>query len=362
VISGKLDPGDSDVDRYRIDVARAGELRVVVQVGDGPATLEIEDPSGAVVARDDRPGTRNRIGLPNVGVTPGRYIAIVRGRLHPKPTHPGSHKRGIEPAPVVPPVSYVIAADLIGSEVNGEREPDDYRATATDILAGDLGSGYIGWDHDVDVWKLSVEGMSGRTALDIDVGPLKDVALELQVEDGIGQPIAFRKVPRGVAAQVHGLVPVVPPGGSPFHYIVVRGEAGESNPDASYQISARIVQIPANGEVEPDDTPDHPFEVPAGAASVAATWTPGDVDCFLLPGSPTARDVDVAVAPQKGLDLAVEVLADAKVVATIPHARSATDHVVAKLPAGARTIVKVRGADASAVQSGAYTVAFKDAP
>jgi len=124
-IHGKLDPGDSDVDRYRIDVPRAGQLRVFVADLDAPATLEIDDPAGAVVARDDRPGTRARIGVPNVGVTPGRYVAVVRGRPRAKSAHPPPHKRGVpETAPPVPAVAYTIAADLVAPEVNGEREPD----------------------------------------------------------------------------------------------------------------------------------------------------------------------------------------------------------------------------------------------
>jgi len=79
-VHGKIDP-DSDVDRFRIDVTAAGALSVMVSPLDTlDAMLEIEDASGNVVARSDRGGARVREGVPNLGVTPGRYIAVVQAK------------------------------------------------------------------------------------------------------------------------------------------------------------------------------------------------------------------------------------------------------------------------------------------
>ena len=75
-VHGKIDP-DTDVDRYRIDVTQAGALSVMVDGHDAlDPVLEIEDASGTVIARSDRGGARIREGVPNLGVTPGRYTAV----------------------------------------------------------------------------------------------------------------------------------------------------------------------------------------------------------------------------------------------------------------------------------------------
>ncbi len=262
----------------------------------------------------------------------------------------------------MPAIGYRVSAELVAPESGAEREPDDDRATATDILLGDHGTGYIGWNHDVDVWKLSVEGIAGRTALDIDVtGKLDGVALELEVADAAGQLIWSRKLPRGWPAQIHSLLPVLPPNGAPFIYLTVQGTG--TNPEAMYDLSVRPAHLAGDAEVEPDDSPEHPFEIPATSSTVAATWTPGDVDCYLVGGDQAAHPLDVAIENlQPGdLDLALDVLADGKVVAALAHAHGANDHVVAKLPADARIVVRVKGAETARVPAaGSYTLHLRD--
>nr|HEX4315494.1 hypothetical protein [Kofleriaceae bacterium] len=360
---GKLEPADSDVDRYRIEVGSAGELAVFVGDLDGDVTLDIEDASGNLLARSDRgqrSGSRDdaggahvREGVPNLGVLPGRYYAVVHGRAKPKPTGKPS-RRPAPAAPAGPPVSYRIAAEMRRPDRGAEREPDDDRATATDILVGDHATGYLGWEHDSDVWKLSLEGVAARTALDITVGKPDGVAIELEVGDGIGSAIATRRVGRGVTAIIRGLVPAVPAGGSPFHYLTVKAVAG-SNPETGYELAVTAAPVAADGELEPDDSLDHAMPIAAGSTVVHATWTPGDVDYYALPApaSGAATSIDVGLDAPANAGLGLDVLADGKVVASSP-AKGAAEHVTAKIPANTRTVVRVRGSDGSPPAGVAY--------
>jgi hypothetical protein len=339
VFHGKLEPGDADVDRFRIDVARTGALRVMVtDVDNSAVVLDVEDADGNQLAHSDRGGTKVPEGVPNLGVAPGRYFAVVHGRPRPKPT--GRHR---QPEPPAPPIGYHVTADMVALEPHAEVEPDDDRATATDILVGDQVTGYLGWDHDVDVWKLSIEGVSGRTALDIEVQPLNGVALELEVGDGSGQAIAVRKVARNWPAKIRGLVPVLTPQGSPFHYLTVHGTG--SNPEVAYQLSVHPAALAGNAEVEPDDSLDHPFVVPPELSVIPATWTPGDVDYYFIGSGQPAHTLDVGLEEPANLDLSLDVLADGKVVQTLAHAHAPADHLAVKLPPDVRVVVRVRGPD-----------------
>src|SRR5690606_9559861 len=101
-----------------------------------------------------------------------------------------------EPAPAPAPV-YELTAQLVNTPKGGELEPDDDRGTANDLIVADNVTGYIGWSGDRDVWKLSVETLSDKNLLDIHVSAVEGVALELEIADGLGQPLATREAPRG---------------------------------------------------------------------------------------------------------------------------------------------------------------------
>src|SRR5262249_59850200 len=107
---------------------------------------------------------------------------------------------------------------------------------ANDLIVGDTGIGFVGWNNDADAWKLSVETLSAKNAIDVEVSAVEGVALELDVDDGIGQSILVRKAPRGAALVVRNLLPVVPQNSPPFHYFTIKG-AG-SNPETPYQLRA----------------------------------------------------------------------------------------------------------------------------
>ncbi|HET9625600.1 MAG TPA: hypothetical protein VFP84_29740 [Kofleriaceae bacterium] len=353
-VHGKIEP-EADVDRFRIDVTQAGALAVMVSAqGTLDLVLEIEDASGQVIARSDRGGARVREGVPNLGVTPGRYVAVVRGK---KPAAPGKKKKA-EPAPAGGG-PYDITASLAAPAASAEHEPDDDRGQANDLIAGDTGTGFVGWTGDADVWKVSVEALSAKNALDLEVSAVDGAALTLEIADGVGKPIVKRTGKKGGALAVRGFVPQVPAGAPPFHYLTVR--ADRSNPETAYQIKATAKVIPPDAELEPDDTPETAMAMPADRKSLHAQWSPGDVDCFAIAAQDAAHTVEASIDMPSELDLAIEIVVDGKVVARSDHpGKGAAEQASASVAAGTVAVVRVRGGDGS--DEGNYDLVVNDNP
>jgi hypothetical protein len=340
-VHGKIE-SETDVDRFRIDVAQAGALAVLVSAqGTLDAVLELEDASGQVIARSDRGGARVREGVPNLGVTPGRYVAIVRGK---KAAADKKRKGGGAPAATAVG-AYEITASLVTAAPGAEHEPDDDRGQANDLIAGDTGTGFIGWTGDADVWKVSVEALSAKNSLDFEISAVDGAALQLEIADGVGKPIAKRTGKKGAPLTVRGFVPQVPQGAPPFHYLTVR--ADHSNPETAYQIRAIAKVIPPDAELEPNDTPETAMAMPADRKTLHAQWSPGDVDCFAIASQDAAHTVDASIDMPNELDLEIEILVDGKVVARSDHpGKGAAEKASASVPAGATAVVRVRGSDA----------------
>jgi hypothetical protein len=363
---------EPDVDRYRIDIDKPGVLAVSLSGVDGQdLILEVEDAGGTLLAKSDRPGVRTKEGIPNLGVTPGRYTAVVRAvpkkkAPAPRPRPQRGGKKGAAPPPPPEPAAppapvYEISAQMVTPPANAEHEPDDDRGTANDMLVGDAPvTGYIGWTDDRDVWKLAIETLSAKNVVDVEISAIEGTALELEIADGIGTQIADRKAPKGAPLIVRGLLPVVPQGGAPFHYLTVRG--APSNPETAYQMRVTGHPLEVDAETEPNDTPERAFQFPADRKIVYATWTPGDVDCFALPVTPGARTVEVVAKPTQGdMDVSLEVLVDGKSAATANKAgRGAEERATVPVPAGARAVIRIKSADAGATGEAKYDLTVND--
>jgi hypothetical protein len=352
---GKVDP-DTDVDRYRIAVAQPGMLAVMLSAVDADLALEIEDGSGKVVAKSDRGGVRVKEGVPNLGVSPGTYVAVVRVIPH------RSRKGSAESKP--PPV-YELTAQMVSPAPNAEHEPDDDRGSAGELIVGDTGTGFIGWKGDVDAWKTSIEALAARDALDVEVSAVDGVAFELELDDGSGAPLVHRKTPRGAPMIVRGFVPPEAAGSGsgsaapPQLYAMVSAAQG-SNPEAPYTLRFSGHVIGADAELEPDDTPDRAFPWPADRTTVHASWTPGDVDCFALPVASGARDVTATIDPAGDLSLIVELLVDGKPAgAPTSGGKGITQKLSGSIPANAHAVLRVKGADDKAAE-GTYDVMLQD--
>jgi hypothetical protein len=370
---GRIEP-ETDVDNYKLTVTEAGALTVELSAVDGmDLLLEIQDAGGTSLAKSDRGGVRVKEGVPNLGVTPGAYRVIVRAKKQPAPKPKALPKKGKKgaaapaPEPATPapaagtaPV-YELSAKVSSVVGNLEKEPDDDNGTAMDLIVGDAASGYVGWQGDADVWKLSVETLSKTNAIDIEISAVEGIALAAELTDGVGQLLVARKAPRSTPLVIRGLVPVVADGGPPFHYLLIK--ADKSNPETAYQLKVTAKVPNPDTEIEPDDTIDKPMPIPEDRTVVHATWTPGDVDCFAVAPDANARTLDITIDTPDTADLEVEMFVDGKSVAKSEHpGKGVIEKVSAPVPANAHAVVKVRGTDASAESAYDVSVAEGAAP
>lgn len=349
-VRGKLDP-EQDADFYRIEVTQAGALTVTTSLVDADLTLDIEDASGTVLAKSDRGAARIREGVPNLGVQPGRYTAVVRKKIVPPKKAP-KQKKGAPAAPTPSaPVSYEITASVAPPAPNAEREPDDDRGTANDLIVGDTAQGFIGWTGDVDLWKLSVETLSAKNSIDIEVGAIEGASLTLELADGVGHSLFVRKVPRSSPVVVKNVVPVVPSGAPPFHYLTVK--ADKSNPETAYTLRVKANPLETDREVEPNDTPERAMLFPSDRKSVPGQWSAGDTDCFAIAADIAARTLEIELDPDE-VDLALDLLVDGKVIAkSETKGKGAKEKVSGAVPANVQAIVRIRAA-ADAAGEGTY--------
>jgi hypothetical protein len=355
---GKIEP-DTDADYYRVEVPQAGALGVLTNMVDSDLTLEIEDSSGTVVARSDRGAARIREGVPNLPVSPGRYTVIVRKKPPPPPKK--RSKKAPAPAagsaPSGPPIAYEVTTTLAEPVANTEREPDDDRGTANDLIPGDQVQGYIGWTGDSDIWKLSVETLSAKNTIEIEVGAVDGVALSIELADGIGAPLLARKAPRGQPLVVKNVLPVVPSGGSPFLYLTIKGD--KSNPETHYTLRVTAASVEPEQEIEPDDTAEKPMPFPSDRTRLDATWTAGDTDYYAIAADVNPRTVDVDVTPSE-IDVNVDLFVDGKVIATSEvKGKGAKEKLTAQIPPSAKALVRVR-APADATGQGTYELQIRE--
>jgi hypothetical protein len=345
-IHGRVEP--PDVDHYRIEVPTAGALAVELSgVEKWDLTLDIHDASGTLIARSDRSGPGGKEGVPNLGVTPGRYTAVVRAK---KPPVKKGQRKPPPPPPVLP---YEITAQLQPVAPGAEREPDDDRGTANDLIIGDQVTGYIGWADDTDVWKLSIEALGARHVLDIEVSAVEASAFTLELLDGVGKSLLVRKAPRGAGLVVRGVMPDVPAGAPPFHYLVLR--ASPSNPESPYTLRVTEKVPEPDAEVEPNDTLERPMPFPHDRTVVVGHWSPGDVDHYALAPDAAVRTLEITVEPPEGADLAIELLVAGKPIArSDAKGKGVVEKLTAVVPASAAAVLRVRGADGG--REGTYQV------
>jgi hypothetical protein len=227
-------------------------------------------------------------------------------------------------------------------------------------VIGETVTGHVGWTGDADVWKLSVEALTEKNLLELEVAAVENVALTVEIADGIGQQIVSRKAPRGAPLVIRGLAPVVPQGAPPFHYVTIRGD--RSNPEVAYQLKVGARPRGTDPELEPNDTPEKAMAIPADRTVIAdASWGPGDVDCYAIPPEATARTLELHVDTPAQADLRLELLVNGKSIATADQkGKGAQEKISGAVPAGGRAVLCVRGSEAS--QEGKYGLRFQEGP
>ena len=357
---GKIEP-EADADYYRIEVTQTGALTIMTSLVDGDLTIDIEDGSGTIIAKSDRGATRVREGVPNLGVTPGKYTAIVRRKIVPPKRPPRGKRKQPPPAPPAPPaqpISYELTVTFAAPGANVEREPDDDRGTANDLLVGDTAQGFIGWTGDVDLWKLSVETLSEKNSIDIEVGGVDGVALTLELADGVGQSLLVRKTPKTSPLVVKNVRPVVGSGAPPFHYLTIRGD--RSNPETHYTLRVTAKPVEPDQEAEPNDTPEKAMTFPPERTRVDGMWTTGDVDCYAIDADTNPRTLEIALAPSE-IDLSVELVVDGKVIAKSEEKGKGTNEKLSgAVPPNTKAIVRVKSAAVDATGEGTYELTVRE--
>ena len=359
---GKIE-SDTDADFYQVKVEQAGTLQVMLTGVDGQdLTLELTESSGTSLAKSDRGGARIKEGLPNAGVTAGKYDLIVRQAPKKKTKAPKGRKApaaGSDASPPPAPV-YELTVQMITPDKTAEREPDDDRGTANDLIVADNATGFVGWSNDKDVYKLSVETLSAKNALDIQVSAIEGVSLELEIADGVGNTLATRKAPKGSPLLVRGLLPVIPEGAPPFHYVTIKGSA--SNPETPYTLHATAHVVGTDEEMEPNDLVDKPTEMNPERTVVHATWTPGDVDCFALQPAQVERTVDITIDTPAEIDLAVELLAEGKSIGSSNKGgKGVIEKLSVKVPPNVKPVIRVKNPDANASAEAKYDLSVQEA-
>jgi hypothetical protein len=308
--------GDADVDVYKLTMTAPGMVSIQTDALDGvDLILELQNGAGEVVARSDRGPAKTSEGVPNLALQKGDWYVVVRPfvKPKPKPRHKGKGK-GDAPAAidagaeVVESPAYHVTAQAVAPADLTEREPDDDAGAASEVFLGDTVKGWIGWTGDVDVWKLSLEGLGQRNALDLDVAAVPGVALTVEVLDGTGKSLLVRKGVRNGPVSVKSLLAAVADGQPPYHYVKVSGD--KSNPVDAYTLHVAGRLLDLDEEAEPNDTIDHatPLRVNATADSgtMRAAHAAGDVDWFGLDAAPVDQLLDVSVEAPAGTDIVVE--------------------------------------------------------
>ena len=316
VLRGTLD-GEADVDVYKVTAPAAGQLRAMLTGIEGvDLILELRDAAGTVLAKSDRGPARTVEGVPGYGVLPGDYFVVVKEFVKPRPKPKKSKKKkGAKAAPdagvegrIGPSPVYELTVELLDAPVAlHEVEPNDDPGTAVEVLLADTVRGWIGWSGDVDLWKLSLEGVAEQYAIDLDVSGVDGLALDVEVLDAGGERILGRAGGKGASVAIRGLVPVGGAAAPPWHY--VRIAADRSNPEATYELRFTARLREPDEEAEPNDDAERATSLSTEvtqAGAMRATWASGDVDVFRLEPQVEPQLLDVTIEPPSGVDLAFE--------------------------------------------------------
>jgi hypothetical protein len=352
----------ADVDRYRLTVAKAGALTVTVSALAGvDLIVELRGAEDAVLAKSDRGGVKVDEGIGGYPVSPGAYDVVVRAFVKPVKAPPKKRGRGAAEAAgavsagsaagaasgavvVMTPASeeYEIVATVATPGSGHEVEPNADSGTAGELAIGETASGLLGWSGDVDVWKVGTEVLSASDALDLEVSAVDGAALTVELRDGLGRSTAIRKAARGQPIAIHGWSAAGPEGAPPFLYVVISGD--RSHPRLPYQLHLVARAAAVGEEREPNDRVEAAQILGADEPLVHARWDVGDVDCFELPAADHPRHLEVTVDAGATTNLAAELVVGGHVLASSDEPLGKVERVIADVPAGARAVVKVRGA------------------
>jgi hypothetical protein len=394
VIAGQLSNAD-DVDMYALTVTEKSHVNIAAS-SLGDLVITVRDAAGKVVAKSDRGGAKVQEGMPNLALDSGRYTIGVTTFVQAdkkakvdKAKDKRKADKAIENEPnknsaLNASIGYELSAGLsttppvAGAEFESNGEP----ATSNELFLGDSVTGYVGWANDVDVWKLSTEGLAARNAIDVEVSGVDGLQLSLMVADAVGRPMTSKQSAKGRGLTISGLVPTVTTNAPPFCLVFVR--ADRSNPVNQYRLVVKARLLSSNDEQEPNDTDDsaQPMTVDAESALVA-TISGDDVDSYSVAPASRSRSLKVTTTPKAKMNIVVQARiggpqdgasqanaleresrsnqraqAIGGIVSANHKGEGSAEVVSFELPAGAAAVIRVSGKDRR--QEGGYEIRATD--
>lgn len=355
-VQGVLD-GETDVDAYLVTSAGPRMLTAALTALPGIDTrLELRDKDFAVLYTSDRGGAGVAEGLADAPLDKGTYYLVVRevarpvpkAKAKPKGKAAGSGAGSDAAAPtgrVGRSPAYGLTVKVVEDPApGGEREPDDDRGAANDVTLIEPVTGHLGWQGDVDVWKLSLEGLADGNGLDLAVSAIDGTTLTLAVTDAADRPRVAVTGQPGQPLTLRSVAPRLDPGEAPVHYLKVGGKP--ANPDVAYSLTVTARLLDLDEEAEPNDKPELATALRYGAeteGTMRGRLGAGEVDVFALSPSSGPRVLDAAVDGLAGLDLVCEVLvAPARSVGRSDGGGvGASESASGQVPAGAAAYVRV---------------------
>ena len=110
-------------------------------------------------------------------------------------------------------------------DAGAEIEPNGDAAHATELAPGGEAVGYLGWRHDQDWYRLSTAGLAEGSVLSVDLDPLPEVSVTLQLYGADGHKLTEARGRRGERVVLRN-VRIAPT--DPFVFVVVRADVGFS--------------------------------------------------------------------------------------------------------------------------------------
>jgi len=363
-VRGTLD-GETDVDRFSVKVTTPGLLSVHVGgIEQVDLVVDLVDAAGKTLARSDRGPALTSEGMPNYPVAAGDYQIVVSEFVKKKRRRSKKKKEADQPAGRQgPSPPYELVVELADKPGEGQEvEPNEVAEEARELLIGDEGFGYIGWNDDKDVWAVSLEGFSPQYALELDLSPVAGVWLTMEILDGEGNLILERKGDKGQALRVHNLVPVE---GAERYF--VRISARRSNPDERYSLRPTRRLLDLDEEVEPNDAPSSAVVLSQDAKEIEGTrrgfLTPGDTDCYSLPARSEPMLFTVSVTPPPSVDAKLEVDTDkGQALGESDSSKRGGSESLAAIPVPANTPVVVKVTGSGDAESSSYELRWSLAP
>lgn len=340
-VQGRLD-GAQDVDRYSVVVSERGMLFVLAKGGpDADLIVELFATDGKRLAISDRGPATFSEGIAGMALDPNTYQIVVTEFTKKKLRKSGGRQGISEP--------YQLRAELrIAPEQGFELEDNGESAGASEILVGEERYGFLGWQGDVDLWRLPITGFDtvdasegARPALHIVLSAVPGLETKLRLRSSDGALLLERRSATGQEVAIRNFVPEV----SAESYLI-EVLSSRSNPEDSYVLTVQDAQLARGTEEEPNDTLESATQLQGDAGTLIAASGElclGDVDVFSVMPAPEERILEVEVVAPGDAKLEIAVIAESgAVLGTLTSTQAGAPLKLSNVPVPANMVPMIR--------------------